>query len=185
MALTLLPDYLVKPYKLDASLCLLLPTFRWVELSGSRGSLLILSPLRTVRAFFKAHRSSISKALLDRETRMSVTAHTSRYTRRAVGHCGNGVGAPANDTTALCTVAAISFPTLNGLPPFLVTRHPLEVCPLSRGANGNPTDCSNPYPAHYEPAFAFSSILYPHPYQLTSRFTFLITRRDMGLPRFT
>jgi len=107
-------------------------------MSGSRGSLLILSPLRTVRAFFKAHRSSISKALLDRETRMSVTAHTSRYTRRAVARCGNGVSAPANDTTALRTVAAICFPTLDGLPHFLVTRHPLEVCPLSRGANLEP-----------------------------------------------
>ena len=69
---------------------------------------------------------------------MSVTAHTSRYTRRAVARCGNGVGAPANDTTALRTVAAICLPTLDGLPPFLVTRHPLEVCPLSRGANLEP-----------------------------------------------
>ena len=107
-------------------------------MSGSRGSLLILSPLRTVRAFFKAHRSSISKALLDRETRMSVTAYTSRYTRRAIARFGNGVGAPANDTTALSTVAAICFPTLDSLPSFLVTRHPLEVCPLSRGAKLEP-----------------------------------------------
>ena len=94
--------------------------------------------LRKVQAGFPAHRSSISKALLDRETRMSVTAHTSRYTRRAVARCGNGVGAPANDTTALRTVAAICLPTLDGLPPFLATRHPLEVCPLSRGANLEP-----------------------------------------------
>ena len=52
--------------------------------------------------------------------------------------CGNGVGAPANDTTALRTVAAICLPTLDVLPPFLVTRHPLEVCPLSRRANLEP-----------------------------------------------
>jgi hypothetical protein len=82
--------------------------------------------LRTHRAPFNAIGSSISKALLDRETRMSVTAHTSRYTCRAVARCGNGVGAPANDITALRTVAAICLPTLDGLPPFLVTRHPLE-----------------------------------------------------------
>ena len=110
--------------------------------------------LRTHRAPFNAIGSSISKALLDRETRMSVTAHTSRYTCRAVARCGNGVGAPANDTTALRTVAAICLPTLDGLPPFLVTRHPLEVCPLSRGANLEPLStrlqggCSLP-PASY------------------------------------
>ena len=46
-----------------------------------------------------------------------------------------GVGAPANDTTVLSTLAVICFPTLNGLPYFLVMRHLLEVCPLSRGTN--------------------------------------------------
>jgi hypothetical protein len=40
-----------------------------------------------------------------------------------------GVGAPANDTTAISTLAVICFPTLNGLPYFLVMRHLLEVCP--------------------------------------------------------
>jgi hypothetical protein len=42
----------------------------------------------------------------------------------------------------------------------------LEVCPLSRGTN-------NPYPLDYRTAFAFSSILYPQFYRLTSRLAFL------------
>ena len=46
-----------------------------------------------------------------------------------------GEGAPAEGTTAINTIAAICFPTLNGLPSFLVKRHLLEVCPLSRGTN--------------------------------------------------
>jgi hypothetical protein len=58
-----------------------------------------------------------------------------------------GVGAPANDTTALCTVAAICFPTLNSLPYFLVTRHLMEVCSLSRGAKFEPL--SNPLQAGF------------------------------------
>ncbi len=69
---------------------------------------------------------------------MSIITHTSRYTCGAVAHRRNGVGAPANDTTALSTIAAICFPTLNGLPYFLVMRHLLEVCPLSRGAKVEP-----------------------------------------------
>lgn len=76
-----------------------------------RPPLVAILLVRTTAHPFNAIGSSISKALLDRETRMSVTAHTSRYTCRAVARCGNGVGAPANDTTALRTVAAICFPT--------------------------------------------------------------------------
>ena len=101
--------------------------------------------LRTHRAPFNVIGSSISKALFDRETRMSVTTHTSRYTCRVVARCGNGVGAPANDTTALRTVAAICFPTLDGLPPFLVTRHPLKVGPLSCEAKFEPLSISLQY----------------------------------------
>ena len=114
--------------------------------------------LRTHRAPFSAIGSSISKALLDRETRMSVTAHTSRYTCRAITRCGNGVGAPANDTTALRTVAAICLPTLDGLPPFLVTRHPLEVCLLSHEAKfeplSPPLQCSLRFFQHPLPAIS-------------------------------
>jgi hypothetical protein len=47
--------------------------------SGKGGALLSLPPLRTVRATFTAYRSSISKALLDGETRQHMPALTSRY----------------------------------------------------------------------------------------------------------
>jgi hypothetical protein len=43
---------------------------------------------------------------------------------------------------ALSALAVICFPTLNGLPYFLVMRHLLEVCPLSRGTNLEPL-CSS------------------------------------------
>ena len=43
------------------------------------------------------------------------------------------------------TVAVICFPTLDGLPPFLVTRHPLEVGPLSREAKFEPLSISLQY----------------------------------------
>ena len=90
--------------------------------------------LRTHRAPFNAIGSSISKALLDRETRMSVTAHTSRYTCRAVApFAGKREWAHQLTIHPHCVpLPPLCFPTLDGLPPFLVTRHPLEVCPLSR-----------------------------------------------------
>ena len=47
--------------------------------SGKGMALLPLPPLRTVRATFIAYRSSISKALLDGETRQHIPALTSRY----------------------------------------------------------------------------------------------------------
>jgi hypothetical protein len=48
--------------------------------------------LKTHRAPFNAIGLSISKALLDRETRTSITTHTSRYTHGAVARCGDGGG---------------------------------------------------------------------------------------------
>ena len=88
-----------------------------------------------------------------------------------------GVGAPANDTTALCTVAAICFPTLNGLPYFLVMRHLMEVCSLSRGAKFEPL--SNPLQA------GFRFLHHPLPAApsacLTARFPI---GRASGLSRF-
>ena len=47
--------------------------------TGKGVALLSLPPLRTVRATFIAYRSSISKALLDGETRQPISALTSRY----------------------------------------------------------------------------------------------------------
>jgi hypothetical protein len=94
--------------------------------------------LRTHRALFNAIGSSISKAFLDGETRISVTPMLHDTHLEPSPATETGVGAPANDTTALCTVAAICFPTLNGLPYFLVMRHPMEVCSLSRGAKFKP-----------------------------------------------
>jgi hypothetical protein len=94
--------------------------------------------LRTHRALFNAIGSSISKAFLDGETRISVTPMLHDTHLEPSPATETGVGAPANDTTALCTVAAICFPTLNGLPYFLVMRHPMEVCSLSRGAKFEP-----------------------------------------------
>lgn len=90
--------------------------------------------LRTHRAFFNAIGSSISKAFRDRETRIGdiPTLHDTHVEPSPVAE--TGMGAPANDTTALRIVAAICFPTWNGLPHFLVTRHLLEVCPLACGA---------------------------------------------------
>jgi hypothetical protein len=69
---------------------------------------------------------------------MSIIIHASRYTYGAVAHCRTGVGAPANDTTALSTIAAICFPTFERFAILFVMRHLLEVCSLSRGAKFEP-----------------------------------------------
>jgi hypothetical protein len=53
-----------------------IPSVQW---SGKGEALLPLPPLRTVRATFIAYRSSISKALLDGETRQPIPVLTSRY----------------------------------------------------------------------------------------------------------
>lgn len=102
--------------------------------------------LRTVRDSFPAHRSSISKALLDEETRIVTRMLHDTHIEPSPA-TETGVDAPANDTTALCTVAAICFPTLNGLLYFLVTRHLMEVCSLSREAKFDPL--SNPLRAGF------------------------------------
>jgi hypothetical protein len=52
-----------------------------------------------------------------------------------------------------------------------VTKDLMEVCPLSRGVMLPPLR-RNPYPPHYKVAFAFSIILYPHPFRLTLRLAF-------------
>jgi len=62
-----------------------------------------------------------------------------------------------------------------------VTRDQVEVCPLSRGVM-LPYGRRNPYPPHYEAAFAFSTILYPQSHRLALRLAFP-KRRTTGLPR--
>ncbi len=57
-------------------------------------------------------------------------------------------------------------------------RDQVEVCPLSRGVM---LLARNPYPSHYSPAFAFSTILYPQPIRVTLRLAYPYGRTT-GLP---
>lgn len=100
--------------------------------SGKGVALLPLPPLRTVRATFIAYRSSISKALLDGETRQHIPALTSRY-RPGGNPTFPCMGAPAG-----YTLPSSAFPYEGCLSGFLVTRHLLEVCSFSRRANSEP-----------------------------------------------
>lgn len=70
---------------------------------------------------------------------------------------------------ASCFITAICFPTCNDFSNALTMKDLLEVCPLSRAANGNLLDYTNRYPLHYKTAFAFSSFLYPLSHRLVLR----------------
>jgi hypothetical protein len=66
--------------------------------------------LRTHRALFNAIGSSISKAFLDGETRISVVPMLHDTHIEPSPATETGVGAPANDTTALRTLPPFAFP---------------------------------------------------------------------------
>ena len=100
--------------------------------SGKGVALLSLPPLRTVRATFIAYRSSISKALLDRETHQPIPALTSRY-RPGSNYTFPLMGAPSR-----LYLPSFAFPYKSCFSGFLVTRHLLEVCSFSRRANSEP-----------------------------------------------
>ena len=93
--------------------------------------MLPLPPLRTVRATFIAYRSSISKALLDEETRQPIPALTSRYRPGATKRFRLWVHQQDN-------LPSSAFPYEGCLSDLLVTRHLLEVCSFSRWANSEP-----------------------------------------------
>ena len=108
--------------------CRRIPAVRW---SGKGMALLSLPPLRTVRATFIAYRSSISKALLDRETRQLILSwlHDTDQVQLNVSVYGR---------TSRYNLPSSAFPYESCLSGFLVTRHLLEVCSLSRRANYEP-----------------------------------------------
>ena len=128
--------------------------------SGKGVTLLPLPFLRTVRATFIAYSSSISKALLVRETRQPIPALSSRYWPSATQrfrlwmHCRYNLPSSA-------------FPYESCLSGFLVTRHLLVVCSLSRRANSEPVSTplqcrlrflQHPLPtASIEPVFILAS----------------------------
>ena len=76
----------------------------------------------------------------------------------------------------------ICLPALEDYANALVTRNQLEVCPLSRWVT---SVILHPYPDHYSPAFAFSSLLYPPTQQCSSRSTCpRADRRAYPVPQF-
>ena len=92
--------------------------------SGKGVALLSLPPLRTVRATFIAYRSSISKALLDGETRQLVADFTiPTEGQRNVSVSGR---------TSKVKPAILCFPRSSCFIDLLVTRHQLEVSSFSR-----------------------------------------------------
>ncbi len=66
-------------------------------------------------------------------------------------------------------------PLINGTSRYQLlqlSRHPAPVGSLPAFTWGNVVSERNPYSRHYSETFAFSDILYPHPYRFTLQLTF-------------
>ena len=100
---------------------------------------MILSPLRTVRAFFKAPRSSISKALLDRETHQHISVLISQYQMGATMRYRLWAHQLEK------SLPSSAFPHKRCWSKILVKRHQLEVGPLSCEARFEPLSISLQY----------------------------------------
>ena len=116
-----------------------------------------LPPLRTHRAPFNAIGSSISKAYLDRITRQHDC--TDFTIVDGSNHALLLMGAPARPKSAV-----ICFPMSRSFAHLSRDETPVgSLLPFSTG------QISNPYPHHYNTAFAYSNILYPLPHRLVLR----------------
>ena len=127
--------------------------------SGSQGSLLNPSPIRTVLVSFPTHGSSLSKAAFQQPgfTTSNMWSLFSLYNTHSQPSC-----VIRRKMHIQWRPVFICFSSFEGSVNSLVKKDHVEVCLLSHRIMSFQL---NPYPAHYRPAFAFSTFLCPHLYQ--------------------
>ena len=144
--------------------------------SGSQATLPPPSPLRTVLATFTAHGSSLDKPL--RQSRPFGLRDTNvqpSYLSVYLGACQftlQPVAAPIAEAIVICFAAVVRV-----LQTFSRSKTNWKSAPF------RVRRCFSPYPRRYNPAFAFSSFLYPPPQQILLRFTCPQLGGKTGLPR--